>query len=137
MLEESMGMRLKTFRLSKKGRQQDMALALGCNISTYNRYEKIGITTTKELEPLYNMGCNINWLVTGKESMAVTKNYNNPVEIVCEKQADVLREQADVINKQADVINKHVDIVKIMAENVRKTRTNLSTLSITTNNNKD
>lgn len=69
-MKESICVRLKTFRLSKKATQKDMASALGCSIITYNRYEReMNVPKTEDLALLYYMGCNINWLITGEGQM--------------------------------------------------------------------
>ncbi len=69
-MKESIANRLKTFRLSKKATQKDMASALGCSEITYNRYEReTTLPRTEDLSFLYNMGCNLNWLITGEGTM--------------------------------------------------------------------
>jgi len=117
-MKDSIANRLKTFRLSKKATQKDMASALCCTIPTYNRYERgVAIIGTKDLESLYYMGCNLSWLITGKENMDISesKNENDLVKII-HNQSEALLNSSEAAKKTSDVLKEQTSIIeKILA----------------------
>jgi transcriptional regulator with XRE-family HTH domain len=104
-MRESIGSRLKTFRLSKKVTQKDMASALGCSEITYNRYEREAtLPRTEDLSFLYNMGCNLNWLITGEGTMDDEQKSDKDLLATINKITAVMETQANIIDKQTDTI---------------------------------
>ena len=75
MVLETVFDRLHRLRNSKKLAKKDMAEVLGCTPTSYSRYEngerELGI---KSLIPIYHMGCNLNWLITGRGDMELCEN---------------------------------------------------------------
>ena len=121
--KESVGNRLKTFRLSKKATQKEMAFALGCSTITYNRYEReTNLPSTENLSLLYHMGCNLNWLITGEENMDIdeTKYENNLIDAV-NKQAGVIDKQADTIKEQAENIREYTHMIDVVISKCQNT----------------
>ena len=105
VMNESIGSRLKTFRLSKKATQKDMASALGCSEITYNRYEREAtLPRTEDLSFLYNMGCNLNWLITGEGTMDYEQKSDSALLETISKITAVMETQANIIDKQTDTI---------------------------------
>ena len=106
MSSESLAERLKTFRLSKKLTQKDIADALAYDVSTYNKIEK-GVRSLKvsDLSFLYHMGCSIDWLVVGKETNASNDD-------VCK---GIMDKQATAIDKQASALQNSAEAAKITA----------------------
>ena len=141
MAENSIASRLKTFRLSKKLTQKDMASVLGCTIPTYNRYEKgVAVIGTKDLELLYYMGCNLSWLITGKENMVINedKSESNLIKTITEQSeaakttAEALLNFSENAKTTADVIKEQTITIKMLSEKDSK-RVNIGDGNISTN----
>jgi len=155
LAENSIASRLKTFRLSKKLTQKDMASVLGCTIPTYNRYEKgVAVIGTKDLELLYYMGCNLSWLITGKENMVINedKSESNLIKTITEQSeaakttaeallnfsenakttAEALLNFSENAKTTADVIKEQTITIKMLSEKDSK-RVNIGDGNISTN----
>ena len=124
VIEAEIADRLKTFRMSKKMTQKDMAKSLCYQVYAYNRIEK-GARNLRAIDfkHIYNMGCNLNWLFTGEGVMneELYKSESDLIETI-HKTTDVLlnvsenaKYQGSAIDKQASIIDKQVDTIKILA----------------------
>jgi len=129
MEKETIATRLKTLRLSKKATQKEFADAIGCNLTTYNRYEKgLAIIQTQDLERIYCMGCSLDWLVVGKGNMSI-----DDMEAAQNQASSIL----DISRGQVSVIDEQAKALREAAEASKKTAEALSGFAIAAQKNAD
>lgn len=74
----SVGNRIKEFRKIKNMKQGELAELLGIPQSNLARYENDGVNFTAEkLKQFYNLGINVNWLLTGEGEIFLPQMIKN------------------------------------------------------------
>jgi len=123
MVLETVFDRLLKLRNSKKLAKKDMAEVLGCTPTSYSRYEngerELGI---KSLIPIYHMGCNLNWLITGRGDMELPEN-----DLPQTQEKEIIKSLIATNEKQANSLENYSEAMIRSAKTVE----NLSELLIT------
>ena len=106
-----------------------MADALGCTVPTYSRYERGAIIIpTENLGTLYYMGCNISWLITGKETMGINEIKtddellkilkNNSEAILISVEASL--NDSIALKNNSESIKEQTSIIKMLASKTKE-----------------
>lgn len=114
MEETTMAERFKQFCDVAFKTQYDASQVLGVSIATINRYRNGERRMDAEtLSGLYAYGCNINWLLTGQESMYADNEAGNRLSY---KNTGILRKLAADDSLSDAIKAMQSDIEKIKAQ---------------------
>lgn len=112
-VKENLANRLKMFRINKKITTQDVASVLRCSEQTYDSYEKgETLIEIETLEFLYHMGCNLNWLITGKENINAENNHNADTFQIINEMTSTIKEQSITIKELTNTLNEQAQTIK-------------------------
>jgi hypothetical protein len=109
-----------------------MANGLYCSVEAYNKAER-GVRTLRigDFEFLYSMGCNLNWLFTGEESMNVGESEPDNDLIKSLTKSNENSTEANLVNARS--VDKLAETIKTMSSNCAKQK-NISSFDIENNN---
>lgn len=119
--------RMREIRNSRKFTKKKMSDFLGCTITSYSRYEigerEIGI---KSLVPIYHMGINLNWLITGEGEMELDKESPSENELIKslakanENSSETALTNARTTEKANKIIEEVTSVIALMSKNCAK-----------------
>ena len=129
----SLGERLKQFRINKGLTQDDLGRLIGVKNRGYIHYEQNERNLSpSQIAQIAHLGCDVNWLVTG-ENRPYLASALQEEEDISEKNGEILLLRAQIATLQ-ELVSSQKETISVVREQLTQSNATLTRVSTTLHN---